>query len=103
GAASEELGEPLFRARAGEVVRLAATFHAHFTRGHYSVHINVRDSRAGVCHMFAESVATFAVNEQVSYGGVVNIEPAIRIDHDTRPLVPTAIDARLDQDASLAR
>jgi ABC-type polysaccharide/polyol phosphate transport system ATPase subunit len=79
GVGSEELDEPLFQCHAGDVVRVAVNFTAHFSRGHYTVNLNVRDPRAGVFHMFAESAATFSIDENVSYGGIVDVAPEIRV------------------------
>ena len=76
---SEELGEPLFQARAGERVTVAIEFMAHFTRGHYQVNLRVRDPRAGLFHMFVDSAITFVVDESRSWSGLVEVEPRVKI------------------------
>jgi lipopolysaccharide transport system ATP-binding protein len=74
GAASEDLGYPLTSFRRGQTYEYVARFCAHLARGHYRLNVNIRDPRAGLFYMFAESVADFAVKEDVTYDGVVDIE-----------------------------
>jgi hypothetical protein len=55
-----------------------ARFCAHLARGHYRLNVNVRDSRAGLFYMFAESVADFTIVEDQSYDGVADVELDVR-------------------------
>jgi hypothetical protein len=64
-------------------------FVAHFTRGHYRINISVRDPRAGVFMMTAESVATFAVDEQATYDGVVDVEAKVQVHQPANALAIT--------------
>jgi len=74
GSAAEDLGHPLTPFRKGQTYEYVARFRAHLARGHYRLNVNVRDSRAGLFYMFAESVADFSIVEDESYDGVVDIE-----------------------------
>jgi homopolymeric O-antigen transport system ATP-binding protein len=77
GVTTEELSQPLRSTVAGERIRIAVDFVAHFARGHYRINLNIRDPRAGAFLFFGESVANFSVDEPRSYDGVVDIEPRI--------------------------
>ncbi len=74
GSAAEDLGHPLTPFRKGQTYEYVARFRAHLARGHYRLNVNIRDSRAGLFYMFAESVADFSIVEDESYDGVVDIE-----------------------------
>ena len=82
GAAGEDLGMPLWSARAGERLRISLEFTAHLTRGHYRVNLNIRQPRSASFAFFGESVANFSIAEQESYDGVVDIEPRITLDRN---------------------
>jgi lipopolysaccharide transport system ATP-binding protein len=73
GASTEECGIPLFRCRAGETLRVRFRFSAHFARGHYRINLNLRNSKASKFAAVFDNVAGFAIDEHVTYSGVVDI------------------------------
>lgn len=77
GATTEELGGVLKAYRRGELVHISASFTAHLCRGHYRLNLNVRDPMTTRFHCMAENVASFSVDEAVSYDGVV--DPSLTI------------------------
>jgi len=87
GVTTEELGESLWSAAAGERIVVTVDFAAHLARGHYRLNLHVRDPRAGAFLFFAESVANFSVEEPRSYDGVVEIEPRISLRRVEQPYV----------------
>jgi len=74
GATSEDLGSGTIAAKKGERVRVEVDLTLHLSRGHYRLNINVRDSQRAQFQFVAESVASFSVDEQMSYDGVVDPE-----------------------------
>jgi lipopolysaccharide transport system ATP-binding protein len=73
GATTQELGQPLYTSRPGDVFTLRFDFDAHFTRGHYRVDLNVRDPKTARMMLESDGVASFAIDEDVTYSGVTDI------------------------------
>ena len=74
GTTSEDLGCGSIFAGKGDRVRVEVDLTLHLSRGHYRLNINVRDSQRAQFLFVAESVASFSVDEQMSYDGVVDPE-----------------------------
>jgi lipopolysaccharide transport system ATP-binding protein len=85
GATTQELGHPLLQPKPGDVFTLRFHFIAHFARGHYRINLNLRDPRGAAFLHYAESVASFAVDEQVSYDGVVDVDLDVEIQQGVQP------------------
>lgn len=73
GATTEQLGYPLFECQPGERLTVRFQFHAHLTRGHYRIDLNLRDPRGAAFLLQSDGVASFTIDEQVSQDGVVDI------------------------------
>jgi lipopolysaccharide transport system ATP-binding protein len=73
GATTQELGYPLFDLAHGQSLTVRFKFNAHLTRGHYRVDLNVRDPNGAGFLLQTDGVATFTINEQVTYHGLANI------------------------------
>ncbi len=80
GVSSEELGQPLRSATKGDRLTIRMRFVAHLARGHYRVNLNLRQPQALAFPFVAESVANFTIREQVTFEGVVEVEPDILIE-----------------------
>ena len=84
GGTSDALGQPLMSYRRGEILTVEFSFSAHLVRGHYRVNLNIRNPLQGVFYVAAENVAHFAIDDERSYDGVVEINPRFRlIKNDT--------------------
>jgi hypothetical protein len=79
GATSQELGSELLSCREGNTLQIRATFVAHLCRGHYRLNLNVRDPETMRFLCMAENVASFTIDEDVSYDGVVDPELSIKV------------------------
>lgn len=73
GATTQELGHPLFELESGERLAVRFSFDAHLTRGQYRIDVNVRDPIGGKVFVVADGVATFMIDERVSYSGLANV------------------------------
>jgi lipopolysaccharide transport system ATP-binding protein len=80
GTTSEDLGAPLRSAKQGQRLSIRVDFIAHLSRGHYRLNLHVRRPSALTFSFVAESIANFAIAEERSYDGVVEIEPRISIE-----------------------
>jgi hypothetical protein len=80
GTTSEDLGAPLRSAKRGQRLSIRVDFTAHLSRGHYRLNLHVRRPKALTFLFVAESIANFAIAEERSYDGVVEIEPRISIE-----------------------
>jgi lipopolysaccharide transport system ATP-binding protein len=80
GTTSEELGHPLASYRQGDMIEVTFSMRAHFCRGHYRLNFHVRDPRAARFLGMAENVASFTVDEPVSFDGVVDPELEVRVE-----------------------
>jgi len=72
-ATTQELGHPLFELIPGERLTVLFQFHAHLTRGHYRVDLNVRDPKGAGFLLAATGVASFTVDEQVTSHGLADL------------------------------
>jgi ABC-type polysaccharide/polyol phosphate transport system ATPase subunit len=79
GTTSEDLGQPLFECTEGDTFTATIDFTAHFARGHYRINMSVYDPKAGLFMLHCENVATFGIDEKISYSGMVDVEPSIEI------------------------
>ncbi len=79
GVTTEELGDPLITARQGDIFTVDLDFTAHFSRGHYRINLHVRDPRQNRFLLVAENAASLTVCENLSYDGVVEIQPAMTV------------------------
>ena len=61
--------------RRGEILTVEFCFSTHLVRGHYRVNLNIRNPLQAAFCFAAENVAHFAVDEDRSYDGVVEINP----------------------------
>ena len=82
GTTTEDLGQPLYAARAGERFFVSVDFRTHLARGHYRLNLNVRQPRSASFLFYGESVANFSIAEQQSYDGVAAIEPRISVHQE---------------------
>jgi lipopolysaccharide transport system ATP-binding protein len=80
GATTRDLGHAPLTARRGEVIKLRYRLIAHFARGHYRMNLNMSLAQGLGFLFYAESVATFSVEEMVSYNGVVDVELQAEIE-----------------------
>ena len=79
GATTESLEQPLIECRKGCVLTLVYNFVNHFLRGHYRIDLNLRDPKGRVFLSQVEGIASFDVNEQMSYDGVVDLDLGVEI------------------------
>jgi len=85
GVTSAELGHaPFEAARPGEIFHVTFEFDAHFARGHYRVNFNVRRRAEAGFLMYAEAVANFSVEEQITYDGVVDVDGRMGVQRGVR-------------------
>jgi lipopolysaccharide transport system ATP-binding protein len=73
GAASDAIGIPPVRARAGQTRTFAFALDANLTRGLYAVEINVADTERHRFVGLARGIRHFQVIERLSYDGVANL------------------------------
>jgi lipopolysaccharide transport system ATP-binding protein len=79
GGTSDMLDQPLVSCKRGDLVEVEFGFAAHVARGHYRINLNIRNPVGAVFYMAAENVAHFAIDEDRTYDGVVEIDPNCRI------------------------
>jgi lipopolysaccharide transport system ATP-binding protein len=93
GVTSAELGHAPFKAQPGETFRVSFAFNAHFARGHFRVNFNVRSRGSTGFLVFAENVANFAIEERITYDGVVDVGGRMGVQREAMQLTAETIEA----------
>jgi lipopolysaccharide transport system ATP-binding protein len=93
GVTSAELGHAPFKAQPGETFRIAFAFNAHFARGHFRVNFNVRSRGSTGFLVFAENVANFAIEERITYDGVVDVGGRMSVQREAMQMTSEIVEA----------
>lgn len=81
GATTEELEQPLIECKKGSVLKVIYSFKNNFLRGHYRIDLNIRDPRSATFLSQVDGIASFSVDERISYDGVVDLGLGVEVEH----------------------